>query len=133
MLNQPKAFQDNILFRNSKVTEKNHVSISMKNKHSKNNKCNSILDIISSVDSLGISPSLYIEKSTSFKTVKGGILTLLLYIFGLTTFFVLGRDLYLKKSPFIVISKNFLPEPSQNITQNDFFCGCADLRYGKAY
>jgi hypothetical protein len=64
-----------------------------------------------SLDMFGEPPTFYIEGNKSNKTIIGGVLTMIVYIFSIICCYLFGRELWLKKNPNTNMKNIFDPSP----------------------
>ena len=72
--------------------------------------------LMRNIDRVGYSPKLFYGENTKFKTVLGGIFTILLVILTLLASVSFGQDIWKRANPTILINNNFI-EPTLNIGQ----------------
>lgn len=80
-----------------------------------------VSEAVISVDQMGITPQFLINRKTEYKTLTGGILSILLIIFYIMACIVFGEELIKKQNPTVLISSIFQNEPEQfNLTKKNF-------------
>ena len=80
------------------------------------------LNLLKFIDFFGKKIEFRIEKKTRFKTVIGGVLSLLQLSLSIFLFFSLGNNMINRTDPDVVVSEIFNPHPSQTpIGKNDYF------------
>ena len=80
------------------------------------------LNLLKFIDFFGKKIEFQIEKKTRFKTVIGGVLSLLKLSLSIFLFYSLGNNMINRTDPDVVVSEIFNPHPSQTpIGKNDYF------------
>ncbi len=70
---------------------------------------------LSACDTSGYAPRMNFKRKKKYKTVVGGLLSILLLILTTLATIAFGEDLFKKQRP-IVVSKNVFAEPRMNVT-----------------
>lgn len=95
-------------------------------------KNNSFSNLILLTDQLGLALGFKVEGKTKYNSISGGILSILIYILCVLTYFLFGRELYLKQDPTVIQSNYFENDPrlfnlpSKNF---NFFVGIQDIDF----
>lgn len=77
--------------------------------------------LIQFIDFMGQKPKLLINKSNKFKTVEGGILSCMLFILTMIGVIYFGQEIYHKRLPLLIFSKEYDDDPEQfNMTNYKF-------------
>ncbi len=70
------------------------------------------------IDYVGYTPKMYFQNQMKFKTLIGGVLTIIISVLTILASISFGDDIYLRKNPAILLNKNFI-EPEYNMTQQN--------------
>jgi hypothetical protein len=88
--------------------------------------------IIRSIDFFGVKPKFTIDNSNKYKTIIGGILSILIAILIFTGFFHFGRELVDKINPTVISSAFYQPNPDEYALNEDnfgFFIGIQNSNF----
>ena len=72
-----------------------------------------VLNIIKFIDLFGHTPSFVVNQELKYKTIFGGILSIIILILGLILLIFFSIDLFARNSPSINLSTNLEPNPTK--------------------
>lgn len=80
-----------------------------------------LLSSIKKLDLYSYNLKIKIEGNDNYRTVLGGIISILLFVSYLTGMIYFGKELWEKKHPVVIISANDYPIPDKIQLKEDFF------------
>jgi hypothetical protein len=79
-----------------------------------------MLSLLKSIDIIGPSPYIFINKTNRYKSTLGGFFTLILSILAILAFFAFGLDVFSKEKPEVLLTRQFDNYPVQNYNETMF-------------
>jgi len=72
-------------------------------------------DFFRSIDLVGFTPRIFFQEKNKYKTILGGIVTILISLLTILATISFGEDIYRRTKPTILLNKNFI-NPQYNVT-----------------
>ena len=69
------------------------------------------MKLLSRIDAFGIRPSLLMDSHSKYQTIFGCVLSIILAIIIIGSFVILGRELFIRKSPSVNLSSEYIEHP----------------------